>query len=168
MIADSSQTRILAKVNGPFLHARWWLWNLILDVHTLLHFGQMKVLAEDNRDATTSFCLLGLSFAASCLSASNFRLAFLTDECHLSWSEASCCHDRLSLQVVVMLSWNTMITLSFAELTEGDCFGHVYVFQPCDVAFLRTSSFYTWSCHLMPRMECKQRWWNRSSSPICF
>ena len=99
MIADSSQTRILAKVNGPFLHARWWLWNLILDVHTLLHFGQMKVLAEDNRDATTSFCLLGLSCAASCLSASNFRLAVFTDERPLS----SCYHNWWLIPACVQL-----------------------------------------------------------------
>ena len=27
-----------------------------------------------------------------------------------------------------------MITLSFLELAEEDCFGHAYVFHPCDVA----------------------------------
>ena len=27
-----------------------------------------------------------------------------------------------------------MITLSFLELAEEDCFGHAYVFYPCDVA----------------------------------
>ena len=27
-----------------------------------------------------------------------------------------------------------MITLSFLELAEEDCFGYVYVVQPCDVA----------------------------------
>ena len=60
---------------------------------------------------------------------------------------------------------------SFLELAEEDCFGHVYVFRPCDVASpaqlhlkqdglyagqagsLRTSSFDTWSCYLMTRME---------------
>ena len=36
------------------------------------------------------------------------------------------------------------------------------------LALLRTSSFDTWSCQLMPRMERKQRWWNRFSSLICF
>ena len=39
------------------------------------------------------FCLLRFSFAASCLSASNLQLAFLTDERQLSLSEASYCHD---------------------------------------------------------------------------
>ena len=34
-------------------------------------------------------CLLRLSFAASCLSASTFQLAFLTDERQVSRSEAS-------------------------------------------------------------------------------
>ena len=64
--------------------------------------------------------------------------------------------------------------LSFLELTEEDCFGHANAFHPCDVAgpvqlhlklmdsmlgrltLLRTSSFASWSCHLMPRTECKQ------------
>ena len=36
------------------------------------------------------------------------------------------------------------------------------------LALLKTSSFDTWSCHLLPRMERKQCWWNRSSSLICF
>ena len=27
-----------------------------------------------------------------------------------------------------------MIALSFSELAEEDCFGHAYVFHPCDVA----------------------------------
>ena len=29
-----------------------------------------------------------------------------------------------------------MIALSFFELAEEDCFGHAYVFHPCDVASL--------------------------------
>ena len=33
-----------------------------------------------------------------------------------------------------MLSWRTKITFSFLELTEEDCFGQAYVFNPCDVA----------------------------------
>ena len=42
---------------------------------------------------------------------------------------------KLSLQLIfVMLSWSTTIVLSFLELTEEDCFGHAYVFHPCDVA----------------------------------
>ena len=27
-----------------------------------------------------------------------------------------------------------MIALSFLELAEEDCFGHAYIFHPCDVA----------------------------------
>ena len=68
------------KVDGQLLHARWWLLSAILGVHTLLHFGQTKIWAEDDRDAARSFCHLRFSFAASCLSASNSQLAFLTDE----------------------------------------------------------------------------------------
>ena len=93
MMADSSQMRILGKVDGQFLHAPWWLRRPILDAHTLLHFGQTKVWDEDGRDTARSFCPLRFSFAALCLSASNSQLAFLTDERQLSRSEASCCHD---------------------------------------------------------------------------
>ena len=93
MMADASQTRIFGKVDGQFLHARWRLWTPILDAQTLLHFGQAKVWVENDWDAARSVCLFRLSFAASCLSASNLRLAFLTDERQLSRSEASCCHD---------------------------------------------------------------------------
>ena len=42
---------------------------------------------------------------------------------------------KLSLQLIfVTLSWSTTIALSFLELAEEDCFGHTYVFHPCDVA----------------------------------
>ena len=76
----------------------------------------------------------------------------------------------------VTLSWSTTIALSFLELAEEDCFGHAYAFYLCDVAspaqlhlkqdglmlgrlaLLRTSSFDTWSCQLMPRMERKECW----------
>ena len=44
---------------------------------------------------------------------------------------------KLSLQLIfVTLSWSTTIALSFLELAEEDCFGHAYVFHPCDVATL--------------------------------
>ena len=92
-MAYSSQTRILGKVDGRFLHARWWLKRPILDAHTLVLFGQAKVWVEDDRDdAAHSLCVLQYLLAASCLSASNLQLAFLTDERQLSRSEASCCH----------------------------------------------------------------------------
>ena len=35
-----------------------------------------------------------------------------------------------------MLSWSTTIALSFLKLAEKDCFGHVYVFHPCDVVYV--------------------------------
>ena len=44
---------------------------------------------------------------------------------------------NLSLQLIfVTLSWSTTIALSFLEFAEEDCFWHVYVFHPCDVASL--------------------------------
>ena len=47
------------------------------------------------------------------------------------------CLCKLSLQLIfVTLSWSTMIALSSLELAEEDCFGHAYVFHPCDVASL--------------------------------
>ena len=121
MITDSSQTRMFGKVGGQFLHARWWLKSPILDAHTLPHFGQAKVWAEDDRDAARTFRLLRCSFVVSCLSASNLRLAFLTDERIPSRSEACCCHDtalsrlcKLSLQLdFVTLSRSTTIAPSF-------------------------------------------------------
>ena len=131
MMAHSSQTRYIGEVDGQFLHARWWLWSPILVAQTVLHFGQGEAWVEDNQDAARSFCLQRLSFAASCLSASHLRLAFLTNERQLSRSEASCCHDqcRLFLQLVfVTLSWSNTITLSYIELAEEDCFGHTCVF----------------------------------------
>ena len=93
MMAHSSQRRIVEKVDGPLLHARWWPWRPMLDAHPLPHFGQTKVWDEDGRDAARSFCLLRFSLAESCLSASNSQLTFLTDERQLSQSEVSCCHD---------------------------------------------------------------------------
>ena len=42
---------------------------------------------------------------------------------------------KLSPQLFfVTLSWSTSIALSFLELAEEDCFGHAYVFHPCDMA----------------------------------
>ena len=42
---------------------------------------------------------------------------------------------KLFLQLIfVTLSWSTTTALSSLELTEEDCFGHAYVFHPCDVA----------------------------------
>ena len=42
---------------------------------------------------------------------------------------------KLSLQLVfVTLFWNTTFALSFVELAGGHCFGHAYVFYPCDMA----------------------------------
>ena len=42
---------------------------------------------------------------------------------------------KLSLQLIfVMLSWSTTIVFSFLELNEEDCFGHAFIFHPCDVA----------------------------------
>ena len=48
---------------------------------------------------------------------------------------ADFCLCKLSLQLLfVTLSWGTTIALSFLELAEEVCFGHAYVFHPCDVA----------------------------------
>ena len=45
------------------------------------------------------------------------------------------CLCKLSLQLIfVVLSWSTLIALSFLELAEEDCFWHAYVFHPCGLA----------------------------------
>ena len=105
-----------------------------------LHFGQTAVSAERDWDAARSFCLLRLSFAASCLSASNLRLSHCEAPALSVWglllpcllADLRLC--KLSLQLVfVTLSWSTTIALSFLKLAE-DCFWHAYVFYHCGVA----------------------------------
>ena len=61
LMADSSQTRDLGKVDGQFLHARWWLLSATLDAQILLHFRQGKVWAEDDWEAARSVYLLRIS-----------------------------------------------------------------------------------------------------------
>ena len=42
---------------------------------------------------------------------------------------------ELSLQLIFLtISWSTTIALSFLELAEEDCFGHAYIFNPCDAS----------------------------------
>ena len=87
----------------------------------------------------------------------------------------SCLCKLCLLLIFVWLSWRTMTTLSFLELAEEDCFGHAYVFHPCDVAspaqlHLKQDGLYAGQAgcledffvrhvvfHLMPRMERRQR-----------
>ena len=79
--------------------------------------------------------LLRLSFVASCLSASNLRLALLTYERQLSRSEASCFHDLWLISSCASCLFSCVFeTLSFSELAEEDCFGYAYVFHPGVVA----------------------------------
>ena len=79
--------------------------------------------------------LLRLSFVASCLSASNLRLAFLTDDRELSPSAAVCCHDCWLIPACASCLFSCVFeTLSFSELAEEDCFGYAYVFHPGVVA----------------------------------
>ena len=52
----------------------------------------------------------------------------------LPWLMADSRLCKLSLQLVfVKLSWSVMITLSFLELAEQNCFGNAYVFHPWEV-----------------------------------
>ena len=45
------------------------------------------------------------------------------------------CLCKLSPQLIfVTVSWSNMTVFSFLELAEEDCFGHAYVFHPCDMA----------------------------------
>ena len=102
----------------------------------------------------------------------------------LPWLMVGSCLGKMSLQH--LFSGSTTIILSFLKLASEDCLGNTYVFHPCNwpvhhkwtwgkmdsmlgrLAVLKTCLFDAQSCHLMPRMECKQCWWKRSSSLICF
>ena len=82
--------------------------------------------------------LLGLS--ASCVFPLQLYASLpQTHNWLFSMRSASClrlilaCASYLQL-IFVTLSWSTMIKLSFLELAEEDCFGHVCIFHPCDVA----------------------------------
>ena len=66
-------------------------------------FLMTKVCTEDGRNAARSFCLLRFSLAASCVSASNSQLTFLTYE-SLSWFEAPCCNDWSLIPTVQAVS----------------------------------------------------------------
>ena len=70
----------------------------------LLHFGQAKASGEDDTEAARSFCLPRLFFVAFCLSSSNSRLAFLTDERQRPRFESSRCHGRLLIPYLCKLS----------------------------------------------------------------
>ena len=91
MMADSSQIPILERlmVSSCILAGGC---RVRFDEQTLLTlFDRRRFGLRMIWDAARSFCLLCFSFAASCLSTSNLRLTFLTDERQLSRSEASCC-----------------------------------------------------------------------------
>ena len=80
LVARSSQTRILGMlmVSSCVLVGGWR--DRFSVCKSPLHFGQAKVWAEDDWDAARSLCFKRLVFAASYLSVSNLRLAFLTEE----------------------------------------------------------------------------------------
>ena len=94
VMAHSSQTKTVGKVDGQFLHVRWWLQRSILDVHPLPHFRQAKDWDEDGRDAACSFCLLRfflLAFSASCVFPLRLYASLpRTHNRHFSVMSASC------------------------------------------------------------------------------
>ena len=117
------------RVDGQFLHALWWLWSLILAAQTL-------VWAWDDWEAVCSFCLLHLCRVIP-LPQTYSWLFWLksTNYVSLPWLVVDSCQHKLWFQLVfVMFSWSAMIILSFLEFAEEDCFGHVCVLHPCDVA----------------------------------
>ena len=115
MMADSLQMRILGRlvVSSCMLVGDCRVWFLMHRPYCTLdrqRFG-LKMIGMLH----AFFCLLRLSFVASCLFASNLWLASLTDEHQLSQSEASCCHDWwlilayascLSLDTASESQWN--------------------------------------------------------------
>ena len=127
------------------------------------------------------FLLPAFFLEASCLSASNLQLAFLTDGHQPSRSEASCSHDWWLIPACAscLFSWslyhfleapqlhfpswsslkNTALGISTSSILETWPAQHSCTWSKKDsmlgrLALLRTSSFDTWSCYLMPRMEC--------------
>ena len=65
VVADFSQTRILGKVDGQFLHARWRLWGPILDAQIggwAVSFTRF-VLESDRRFRSLSYT----SYSGICL-----------------------------------------------------------------------------------------------------
>ena len=89
MMADSSQKTIFGRLMVGSCTLFGGCRVRFPDAQTVPHFGQAKGWAEDDWDAARSFCLLRLSLAASCLSASNLRLAFLIDESDLKQCRSS-------------------------------------------------------------------------------
>ena len=129
-------------MDDPFFKARWWLKRPILDAHTLSHFGQTKVWVEKDRDACSLFlpsAFFFCGFLPLCLElTTGFSHRWVPAVSVwgrlLPWLMAYSRLCKLFLQLVfVTLSWSTTIALSFLELAEEDCFGHAYVFHPCDV-----------------------------------
>ena len=123
--------------------------------------------------ALSASCVFPLRLYASLPQTHNWLSSLMSASCLGLMADSCLC--KLSLQLIFLtLSLSTMILLSFLELAEEDCFGHANVFHPCDVASLgqlhlkqdglhvgqagsQASSFDSRSCHLMPRMERKQR-----------
>ena len=93
MMAAYLQARIFEKVDGQFLHAHWWLRSLILDVHTLMHFGQTKfgLRMTDMLIALSASCVFPLRLHTSL--PQTYDWLFFSLEYQLLWSEASCCRN---------------------------------------------------------------------------
>ena len=127
-MADSSQTRILGKVNS------------------CTHVGGCRTYSTlDRRRFRLRTIEMLLSLSAPCIFPLRFRTSLTwTDDWLFSLMSASCLGLRpllpwliakfhlckRSLQLIfVTLSWSATITLSFLQLAEEDCFGHVCVFN---------------------------------------
>ena len=128
IMTNSSHTTIFWMVGGQFLLLiggcrLWFLMHRSYCTVDRQRFGLRMRMTGIH-----SFCFLCLSFAVSCLSSLNLQLAFLSDECQLSQSEASCCHDWMLMcacaywlfeqLVLSMLYWSTTIPLAFFKLTS--------------------------------------------------
>ena len=80
----------------------------------------------------------------------------------------------------VTLFWSTKIALSFLELTEEDCFGHAYIFHPCDMAnqvqlHLEQDGLYAWQAgsledffvrHVVLLFDAKDGAWAALMKPL--
>ena len=85
--------------------------------------------------ALSAFCVFPLRLYSSLPRTPNWLFSLMSASCLGLRPPAAMTNGKLSLQLIfVTLTWGTTIKLSFLELAEEDCFGHAYVFHPCDVA----------------------------------
>ena len=117
------------KVNGQFLHAHWWLWP-----------DSWPYCPLDRQKSGLRMIKMLLALSAPCVFPCGLMsITVLVWGLLLLWLLADSCLDNCLFTHwscnAFTNSWSTKITLSFLKHAE-DCFGYVYIFQPCDLGCL--------------------------------